>query len=556
MVALASADRTLRLPPPASSPSAERTLRLPSPASPFSPDSPASRATAVRPGSSGGLPSGGTSPKNGALSATGRALVRAQSAGSLGRGGNLQHGTGKSTQSMSETLWSTKWRPAPAHLVEEWHALGTTAKGAVVQAREDLQRGEANAYLGNCSLGNAGAFLVAEVLQGSRLRTLGLQTNRIGDGGAMQLAEALEPITGLEVVCLSYNNIGDEGASRIAKLVERHGGLKLLSLDRNNVRDVGATRLVMALGKNPRRSIEVVLAFNPVRRLGPRALESLAAVAASVQRLSERGVTLMTLLRIYTDGVAEGTIRPRHTSTGEVVQQLLLPACEVAMKSYVEALSPENPPPMTQVIHAWDALFEDLVRAVASHACGQRSVEVLDPSHHQWCYSPEWTGKSYFIDCFCVNQHAHTNVRAHRELARFAEHPRFSLGDVNCQVDRLDLVSCKIVQRGGRLLVVVDNDNLLLTRVHCLYEMHQAIQDEMPIDVIFSGVRLLPRDRRAHLIQKAEASINQTRQMIVESVRDSPGGYDRFNQVVLEFIDRHVDREFNAVLDQFDAKPY
>jgi len=280
-------------------------------------------------------------------------------------------------------------------------------------------------------------------------------------------------------------------------------------------------------------------------------------VVESVDRLSQVGVTLGTLLKIYTDGCANGSIRPRKTTTGDVVQRLLLPECAVAVRSYVEAVTPGTPPPMTQVIHAWDAPFEDLVRTVARHACGQRSVEVLDPSHHQWCYSPEWTGKSYFIDAFCVNQHVHHNVRADGELSRFTQRPTFGLGSPFCQVDRLDLVAHKIVQRGGRLCLGVDTENLVLTRIHCLHEMHQAIQDSLPIDVVFSGVRVFPKDRRLDLVQRAQASVNQTKQTILESVRDGPGGFDRFNQVVMDFIDRHVEKEFNAVLDQFEPKqPY
>lgn len=503
----------------------------------------------MRPGSNA------SSPKNHPLSTTGRSMVRGHSAGSLG---TTMNKTFRATQQSDAeaSMWSTKWRPAPEHLVTEWHSLSGTAKGAVMQAKDELQQGQAQAYLSNCGLGNPGASLVAEILQNARLRTINLQSNQIGDPGAVQLAEALEPITGLQVICLANNCIGDVGAARIAKLIPQLGSLRLVSLDRNRVGDRGASVLLTALGQNAQRKTEVVLVHNPVRRLNQKALESLASVVESVDRLSKVGIALGTLLKLYTDGVKDGSIRPRQTTTGEVMQRLLLPACAKAIKSYAEAVTPGTPPPMATVIHAWDALFEDTVRTVARHACGQRNVEVLDPSHHQWCFSPEWTGKSYFIDAFCVNQHAHHNVRCDGELSRFTERPTFALGSTYCQVDRLDLVAHKIVQRGGRILVAVDNDNLLLTRIHCLHEIHQAIQDRLPIDVIFSGVRVFPKGRRAEMVQMAEASVNQTRQMILESVRDGPGGYDRFNQVVLDFIDKHVDREFNAVLDQFESKPY
>eukprot|EP00420_Gonyaulax_spinifera_P019166 CAMPEP_0197893108 /NCGR_PEP_ID=MMETSP1439-20131203/32573_1 /TAXON_ID=66791 /ORGANISM="Gonyaulax spinifera, Strain CCMP409" /LENGTH=515 /DNA_ID=CAMNT_0043513359 /DNA_START=67 /DNA_END=1614 /DNA_ORIENTATION=- len=509
---------------------------------------PTNSAGSMRPGSSKAAAS---------LALTGKSVMRSSSAGSLSstpKGGWKLGLRASSSIHDDSAQWSTTWRPAPAHLVDEWRTLHPSGKQAVMLAREDQDKGEAQAYLGSCSLSNAGASLVAEVMrQGANLRTINLQHNQIADSGAIQLSEALETIPGLQVVCLSSNNIGDVGAARISKVLDHHTGLRLFSLDRNRICNAGAGKLCNGLTKNPRRGIDVGLAHNPVRRFSPKALESLVPVVDTVDRLAEVGVTLMTLLRIYTDGVADGSIRPRQTSTGEVVQKLLLPKCEVAIKSYVEAESPKNPPPMCLVVHAWDALFEDLVRAVASHACGQRNVEVLDPSHHQWCYSPEWTGKSYFIDAFCVNQHVHVNVRARREFSRFAEHPRLALGHPLCQVDKLDLVANKISQRGGRVLLVVDNENLILTRVHCLFELFMGLEDRLPMDVIFSGVRVFPRNKRGEMVQTAEATVDETRQLLLASIRDNPG-FDAFNQTVLAFIDKMVDREFNAVLDQFESK--
>jgi len=184
------------------------------------------------------------------------------------------------------------------------------------------------------------------------------------------------------------------------------------------------------------------------------------------------------------------------------------------------------------------------------------NVEVLDPNHYSWKLSPEWTGKSYFLDVFCVNQHWHVDVRAHGELSRFVDHPRLELGDPICQVDRLDLVAHRIIDRGGQLLLVVDTENLSLTRIHCLHELHQALCDGLPVDVIFGSVRVLPKNQRSELVQRSEASINETREQILEWIGDGPGGFEAFNQTILHFVDDHVDREFSAVLDQFESKAY
>lgn len=484
----------------------------------------------------------------GSMGGTGRLVARPGTRGSM-------HSHDSTNQDPTAGQWSTPWRPAPAHLVDEWRSLGNTAKGAVMQLREDIEKGDLGASIGNCSLGDPGALVLAEaLLQGNRLRNINLINNGIGDSGIIQLAEAFEQTSTLEVICVSSNKVGDAGASRLASLLECHMTVRALDLSSNFVGDVGARKLVSALCGNPRHDIAVVLTNNPVKRMGYKALQNLQAVAATVNRLSTQGVTVGQLLWILNDGIKAGWLFPRETTTGDVCQRLLIPESAKAIKNYVQAVSPGNAQPMVQVIHAWDALFEDLVHSVAAHAKGRREVPTLDPTHHEWCYEPDKMAKSYFIDAFCVNQHAHVNARQQRELARFVDHPAYSLGDPGNEIDKLDLVATKIHQRGGKALLVVDIDNQILTRAHCLHELHAALAAGIEVDVRFAGVRIFPRNKRGSLLQNAQACSDHTRNAILEDARDGPGGFDKFNETVMEFIDRHVDREFDAVLDQVEAK--
>jgi len=369
---------------------------------------------------------------------------------------------------------------------------------------------------------------------------------------------AFERTSSLEVVCVSSNKIGDQGATRLAMLLESHMTMRALDVSSNLVGDFGARKLVSALCGNPRHDIAVVLTNNPVKRMGYKALQNLQLVAYTVNRLSTQGVTVGQLLWIHTEGIRAGWLYPRETTTGDVCQRLLIPQSAAAIKNYVTAVDKgmANTQPMVQVIHAWDALFEDLVYSVAAHAKGRRPHEVptLDPTHHEWCYEPDLMAKSYFIDAFCVNQHAHVNARQQRELARFDDHPAYSLGDPGNEIDKLDLVATKIHQRGGRVLLVVDIDNLILTRAHCLHELHTALVNGIDTDVRFAGVRIFPRNKRSSLIQSSQACSDHTRNAIIEDARDGPDGFEKFNECVLSFIDGHVDKEFDAVLDQVEAK--
>ena len=68
-----------------------------------------------------------------------------------------------------------------------------------------------------CSLGDAEMSLLAESLGALQLEELGLSYNKIGDAGAMNLAEALSSHPTLKCLDLSGNRIGNVGASALAE---------------------------------------------------------------------------------------------------------------------------------------------------------------------------------------------------------------------------------------------------------------------------------------------------------------------------------------------------
>lgn len=107
--------------------------------------------------------------------------------------------------------------------------------------------------LGGFSLGDVAPKLLGHVLaapSGSRLRTLDLGFNRIGDRGAVLLAHALETNATLERLYLSGNDIGPTGALALAQALAANRTLESLHLSGNNVGEDGAAHLADGLRAN------------------------------------------------------------------------------------------------------------------------------------------------------------------------------------------------------------------------------------------------------------------------------------------------------------------
>ena len=89
---------------------------------------------------------------------------------------------------------------------------------AVTSALEKIRLGVTELDLDNAGISDAGMTVIAQALRHSRLRTLSLSRNALGDAGALRLAEAL-PHCGEHLTHLKLHNnmIGEVGASGIAR---------------------------------------------------------------------------------------------------------------------------------------------------------------------------------------------------------------------------------------------------------------------------------------------------------------------------------------------------
>ena len=82
--------------------------------------------------------------------------------------------------------------------------------------------------LNSNNIGNEGALILANTLsQNKKITTLNLIFNEIGDEGAIALANALKTNTTLKVLYLSQNKIGNEGLNALIQLLENNKTLTI-----------------------------------------------------------------------------------------------------------------------------------------------------------------------------------------------------------------------------------------------------------------------------------------------------------------------------------------
>eukprot|EP00427_Karlodinium_veneficum_P048971 CAMPEP_0169229642 /NCGR_PEP_ID=MMETSP1016-20121227/25495_1 /TAXON_ID=342587 /ORGANISM="Karlodinium micrum, Strain CCMP2283" /LENGTH=472 /DNA_ID=CAMNT_0009308539 /DNA_START=43 /DNA_END=1461 /DNA_ORIENTATION=+ len=437
-----------------------------------------------------------------------------------------------------------------------WRLLHTRSKNASAQGLSDLAKGDTRIAITDSDLGNSGAMLLAQALAAqSNLQNLNLAGNRICDEGAIHLALALHRHSKLQVLCLSYNKLGNLAAGEIARILENHPYIMRVNLDGNNITDIGANDLLGALATNPRGSdICVALTNNPIKRFGSKSLQNLGRAASTVKTLSLRGVTLGQLMKLYATGCANGTIEPETTTTSDVALDIVLPASAPNRTSWVEAFGSSNPAPATFVVHAWNGLFRDLLRAIASHATRDPNPS-LDLNDPLWVFDAfGYKDRSYFVDVFTVNQHATLNKYRSYGLA---DTSCFEVGDSNCQIDKFKQVAEQIQKRDGRVLIVVDYDNLALSRIQCLKEVYQAIHaDTSKLDVSFSRLPSFPYDKMFTPCQRCQASCNKDRDMILEEIESDHGGFEQFDKEIVDFMTDAIVSKYQEKIQSLMPKDY
>eukprot|EP00944_MAST-04C_sp_MAST-4C-sp1_P002039 g2039.t1 len=99
----------------------------------------------------------------------------------------------------------------------------------------------------NKSLGDKG---ISEICKIRHLIELRLQSNHIGDGGAVWLSGLINESQALEILDLSNNNITNAGVRALSKAVERHTSLETLKLSKNSIENDGAESIVNMLKNN------------------------------------------------------------------------------------------------------------------------------------------------------------------------------------------------------------------------------------------------------------------------------------------------------------------
>ena len=93
-------------------------------------------------------------------------------------------------------------------------------------------------------IGEAGAIALAEILkQNTTLEQLAIQNHNIGDKGAVALAEAIKHNTTVRLIDLSHNKIGEEGIVALAEAIKQNATIELVVLEGIDMTEKGAVAI-------------------------------------------------------------------------------------------------------------------------------------------------------------------------------------------------------------------------------------------------------------------------------------------------------------------------
>ncbi|XP_068732911.1 protein NLRC3-like [Montipora capricornis] len=138
-------------------------------------------------------------------------------------------------------------------------------------------------------VGDSGAAALAKAIEvNSTLTELDLSRNRIGISGADALAKAMRSNSTLTSLDLSYNEIGDSGVDELAQAMRSNSTLTYLSLNGNEIGDSGAVALAKAMEINSSLTY-LYLSDNEIGDSGAAALaqaEELTGPFGPVERIS------------------------------------------------------------------------------------------------------------------------------------------------------------------------------------------------------------------------------------------------------------------------------
>ncbi len=113
------------------------------------------------------------------------------------------------------------------------------------------QRNLKTLYLSDNKIGDAGAEILADALRQSSIRYCTFHHNRIGPVGAEALAKAVADSGQMSRLDFSSNRLGDEGALRVAQALRREkGNIGTLRLLNNQISMIGDRSLAENLPKS------------------------------------------------------------------------------------------------------------------------------------------------------------------------------------------------------------------------------------------------------------------------------------------------------------------
>ncbi|KAK7200615.1 leucine-rich repeat protein [Novymonas esmeraldas] len=179
-------------------------------------------------------------------------------------------------------------------------------------------------------------YPLALLLQSAKLRTLNVVTNHITPRGLPTLCDGVVACRTLQELSLAFNLLGDEGGSVVAEMLRDHPSLTTLDLSDNRIGDVGAVAMAEAFILSSSSRVQSLnLAVNHIGDVG------IAAIAEALTKTNNRRFTWLDLAcnDAVTDAGREALVRAvphmRH------VYSLDLTSCDLSdenAKAITEAI--------------------------------------------------------------------------------------------------------------------------------------------------------------------------------------------------------------------------
>lgn len=239
---------------------------------------------------------------------------------------------------------------------------------------------------------------------------------------------------------------------------------------------------------------------------------------ATVESLAYRSIALVDILDVF-DALAEGCEEmphydPRRSTTSDVVRQFIIPRSRVGDggKAYADVMSMRKQnPPDRMVTHCWDCPFVQIVAAAVASAQHQKVFgDIAEELAAVGTQPARCTLRdlgtlqmSFWICCFCVNQHAHIcHSSRHRDTVSGGLFPTCSCSQrkytnttdpEKCELNKFDDVMARMTEDFGgiRHLVVSDREFKIFSRAWCVAELVEGFFSKLPVDLCVESMSFM-----------------------------------------------------------------